>query len=270
MSVHLSMVRFDDMGMVSEEYLGSLVEWDTVQEKAFILSRHRLDVVNLTKEVEPYSTDMVMASQHVVACHVKGEATVQGQTRTGMAFSFTKDDQMLYEAHGLTLTRITLANQAKLMSMLDDYISSHVGAFSRFKKYGLIVSIVRAKTCDITRGNRGQCAFSTTTKVVGVANASIDLTNLTLSAAASTVKNQCIGFHLRTFKLCWYDRKQIRDITLGASDETEAVGEGEELLDEESSPTQATGITQQRFARVSLDVDDPVRAWDKLENTGQF
>ena len=261
------MVRFDDMGMVSEEYLGSLVEWDAEQEKAFILPRHRLDMDNLTKEVEPYSTDMMMASQHVVACHVQGEATVQGQTRTGMAFSFTKDNQVLYEAHGLTLTRITLANQAKLMSMLDDYISSHVGSFSRLKKYGLIVSIVRAKSCDITRGNRGQVAFSTTTKVVGVANASIDLTNLTLSAAASTVKNQCIGFHLRTFKLCWYNRTQIRDITLGPSDDKDAAGEGEELPDEGSG---ATGTTGKRFARVSLDEDDPVRALDKLEKTGQF
>lgn len=266
MSVHLSMVRFDDMGMVSEAYLGSLVEWDA-EGKAFILPRHRLDVSNLTKEVKPHSTHMTMCSQHVVAYHVKGEATVQGQTRTGMAFSFTKDNQVLYEAHDVMLTRITLVNQAKLMGMLDDYISSHVGAFSRLKQYGLIVSIVRAKTCDITRGNRGQCAFSTTTKVVGVANASIDFTNLTLSAAASTVKNQCIGFHLRTFKLCWYDRKQIRDITLGASGEKDAVGEGEELPDEGSSPTVKT---QQRFARVSLDEDDPIRAWDKLEKAGLF
>ena len=261
------MVRFDDMGMVSEEYLGALVEWDTVRETAFILPRHKLDVAKLTKEVKPFSTDMVMASQHVVACHVKGEASVQGQARTGMAFSFTKDNQVLYEAHGLTLTRITLANQAKLMSMLDDYISSHVGSFSRFKKYGLIVSIVRAKSCDITRGNRGQVAFSTLTKVVGVASATIDLANLTLSAAASTVKNQCIGFHLRTFQLRWYNRTQIRDITLGPSDDKDAAGEGEELPDEGSG---ATGTTGQRFARVTLDEDDPVRTWDKLERTGQF
>jgi hypothetical protein len=267
MSVHLSMVRFDDMGMVSEDYLGSLVEWDAAEGKAFILPRHRLDVASLTREIKPHSTHMNMGSQHVVANHVKGEVTVQGQARTGMAFSFTKDNQVLYEAHDVRVTRITLVNQAKLMGLLDDYISSHVGAFSRLKKYGLIVSIVRAATCDITRGNRGQCAFSTTTNVVGVANASIDFTKLTLSAAAATVKNQCIGFHLRTFKLCWYDRKQIRDITLGTSGAEDAAGLGEELPDEGLSPAD---MTQQRFARVSLDVDDPVRAWDKLERTGQF
>ena len=265
-----ALALIDPVGLVPGDDLriGRIVKWNTDSE-SLQLTDHEIDLEGYRKVVEPYAQHLHWATKDVVAFKCGSSVGVEGAGGATIGFVFNRDNSIVYDCEGVCITRSRLASDRILTKKAQDLINRNIYAFKRFQWYGIIVSIITARHCNLVKGDKGQQGFSATAtaaNLVGI-HLSNEIRYDESRSAAQTyrgINDAVIGIHLRRFKLNWWDKQvQVDPPSLGT--QTAERPMESDPCDGLSDPDPSNADETSHFAGVVLDSVDPLKTFDKLD-----
>jgi hypothetical protein len=182
-------------------------EADLVSCKVEELVSRRLPPTTLASELQ-------YATKHVVKFRLNAGASAGADTANAkVGFQFTADSQRVCNAKGATITRMQPISKKELAALLQKHVTRNRDEFKRSVPivrpvtYGVVISAIRAESCDYRSGSMGQwTTFANTTiataSFIPSATGEVNVdSSLEVTEGGENIANCTVGFHITEFSL---------------------------------------------------------------------